>query len=48
MLAISAMGWMMLIKKDPTFLMRDLVVFSILALTIAFGLFYVRRNYAVG
>jgi len=43
--AVNAMGWMMFAKKDPTFLMRDLVVFSVLALIILFGYFYVRRNY---
>jgi hypothetical protein len=42
------MGLMMFLKHDPTFLMRDLVVFAVLALIIAFGFFYVRRNYAVG
>jgi hypothetical protein len=41
------MGWMMFLKKDPTFLMRDLVVFSALALIILFGFFYIRRNYRV-
>jgi hypothetical protein len=44
-IAVNAMGWMMFLKKDPTFLMRDLAVFSILALIIVFGYFYVRRNY---
>jgi hypothetical protein len=34
--------------KDPTFLMRDLIVFSTLALIIFFGFFYVRRNHKVG
>lgn len=47
-IAVNAMGWMMFLKKDPAFLMRDLVVFSALALIIFFGFFYVRRNYAVG
>ena len=47
-LAVNAMGWMMFLKKDPTFLMRDLVVFSALALIILFGFFYVRRNYRIG
>jgi hypothetical protein len=47
-LAVNAMGWMMFLKKDPTFLMRDMVVFSALALIILFGFFYVRRNYKVG
>jgi hypothetical protein len=45
--AVNAMGWMMFLKKDPTFLMRDLVVFTVLALIILFGFFYVRRNYKV-
>ena len=47
-IAVNAMGWVMFLKNDPTFLMRDLVVFSILALIIFFGFFYVRRNYKVG
>ena len=44
-IAVNAMGWMMFIKKDPAFLWRDLIVFSVLALIILFGYFYVRRNY---
>jgi hypothetical protein len=47
-IAVNAMGWAMFIKHDPLFLMRDLVVFTVLALIIAFGFFYVRRNYKVG
>jgi hypothetical protein len=43
--AVLAMGWMMFLKNDPTFLARDLVVFTILAFIIAFGFVYVRRNY---
>lgn len=43
--AVLAMGWMMFINKDPTFLWRDLIVFTVLAVIIAFGFFYVRRNY---
>jgi hypothetical protein len=46
--AVNAMGWMMFLKKDPMFLWRDLVVFTVLALIIAFGYFYVRRNYRAG
>ena len=46
-LAVNAMGWMMFLKKDPTFLMRDMVVFTALALIILFGFFYIRRNYRV-
>ncbi len=46
-IAVNAMGWMMFLKHDPTFLMRDMVVFSILAVIIFFGYFYVRRHYQV-
>jgi hypothetical protein len=46
-IAVNAMGWMMFLKKDPTFLWRDLIVFSVLALIILFGFFYVRKNYRV-
>ncbi|MCK7478186.1 MAG: hypothetical protein M0C28_12830 [Candidatus Moduliflexus flocculans] len=35
----------MFLTKDPTFLWRDLVVFAVLAAIIAFGFFYVRKNY---
>jgi hypothetical protein len=45
--AVLAMGWTMFFKKDPTFLWRDLVVFSVLALIIAFGFLYIRRNYSL-
>lgn len=45
--AVLAMGWTMFLKKDPTFLWRDVAVFSVLALIIAFGFLYVRRNYRV-
>ena len=44
-IAVNAMGWMMFVKKDPAFLWRDMIVFSVLALIILFGYFYVRRNY---
>jgi hypothetical protein len=46
-IAVNAMGWVMFVKHDPTFLMRDLVVFMVLAVIIFFGFFYVRRNYRV-
>ncbi len=46
-LAVNAMGWMMFARHDPAFALRDLVVFSILALIIIFGFVYVRRNYRV-
>ena len=44
-LAVNAMGWIMFAKHDPSFALRDLVVFSVLALIIIFGFVYVRRNY---
>ena len=47
-IAVNAMGWMMFVKKDPAFLWRDMIVFSVLALIILFGYFYVRRNYKIG
>jgi len=47
-LAVNAMGWAMFFAKDPTFLWRDLIVFHALALIIAFGFVYVRRNYRAG
>ena len=43
--AVLAMGWAMFLTNDPTFLWRDLAVFHVLAAVIAFGFFYVRRNY---
>ncbi len=43
--AVLAMGWTMLITKDPTFLWRDLAVFHVLAAVIVFGFFYIRKNY---
>jgi len=45
--AVLSMGVTMYFTKDPTFLWRDLVVFTVLAAIIAFGFFYVRRNYKV-
>jgi hypothetical protein len=35
----------MYLSKDPSVLGRDLLVFAVLAAIIAFGFFYVRRNY---
>jgi hypothetical protein len=46
-IAVNAMGWVMFLGRDPTFMARDLVVFSILAIIIFFGYSYVRRNYRV-
>jgi hypothetical protein len=45
--AVNAMGWVMFLNHDPTFMMRDMIVFLILGLIIAFGFTYVVRNYKV-
>jgi len=39
------MGINMLLKHDPTFLMRDLVVFLVLGLIVSVGFFYILRNF---
>jgi hypothetical protein len=44
-IAVNAMGWVMFLKRDPLFMARDLVVFSVLALIVFFGSVYVRRSY---
>jgi hypothetical protein len=43
--AVNAMGLLMLVNHDPTFLMRDLVVFLSLAVIIFVGFVYVLRHY---
>jgi hypothetical protein len=44
-LAVNAMGWMMFVKHDPAFALRDLIVFTGLAIIIIFGFIFVRKNY---
>jgi len=44
-IAVNAMGFVMLLNDDPLFLLRDLIVFLILALIIFIGFVYVLRNY---
>jgi hypothetical protein len=44
-IAVNAMGFLMLLNNDPTFMMRDLVVFLILALLIFSGFIYILKNY---
>jgi len=46
-IAVNAMGIMMLIKNDPTFLWRDLLVFLSLAIIIFIGFVYIMKNYKV-
>ncbi|MCX6137968.1 MAG: hypothetical protein NTV54_10785 [Ignavibacteriales bacterium] len=43
--AVNAMGLVMLLKNDPTFLMRDMIVFLMLALIVFVGFVYVVRHY---
>jgi hypothetical protein len=43
--AVNTMGVIMWLKKDPTFLMRDLVVFLILGVIVFTGFFYILRGY---
>ncbi|MCX6556895.1 MAG: hypothetical protein NTW95_05600 [Candidatus Aminicenantes bacterium] len=43
--AVNAMGIIMWLKKDPTFLWRDLIVFLCLAVIVFVGFFYILRNY---
>jgi hypothetical protein len=44
-IAVNSMGLVMFFNNDPTFLIRDLIVFLILALIIFIGFIYVLRNY---
>ncbi|MDI6846489.1 MAG: hypothetical protein QME28_10195 [Candidatus Saccharicenans sp.] len=46
-LAVNAMGWMMFVRRDPAFALRDLMVFSILTLIIISGFVFVIKNYHV-
>ncbi len=43
--AVNAMGIIMWLKKDPTFLFRDLAVFMTLGVIVFVGFFYILRNY---
>jgi hypothetical protein len=43
--AVNAMGIIMFLKSDPTFLKRDLAVFLILGVIVFVGFFYILRNY---
>jgi hypothetical protein len=46
-IAVNAMGFIMFLNNDPTFLLRDLIIFVILALIIAAGFFYILMNYKI-
>jgi hypothetical protein len=46
-IAVNAMGWMMLINNDLTFLWRDMIVFSLLGVIIFAGFWYVMRHYTL-
>lgn len=45
--AVNAMGFIMFLNNDPTFLLRDLIVFVILGLIIAIGFFYILKHYKI-
>jgi len=45
--AVDTMGIIMFLKRDPTFLMRDLAVFLILGAIVFAGFFYILRGYKV-
>lgn len=44
-LAVNAMGWMMFAKHDPALTLRDLVVFSFLALIVIVGFVFIKRKF---
>ncbi len=46
-IAVNAMGLLMLLNHDPTFLLRDLVVFLSLAIIIFVGFVYVLKHYTL-
>jgi hypothetical protein len=46
-IAVNAMGIIMLLNNDPTFMMHDLIVFFILALIVFTGFVYILRNYKI-
>jgi len=46
-IAVLTMGFIMFLKHDPTFLMRDLLVFFVLACIVFFGFAYVIRHYKI-
>ena len=46
-IAVNSMGLVMLLNDDPTFLIRDLVVFFTLALIVFTGFVYILRNYKI-
>jgi hypothetical protein len=43
--AVNAMGIIMWLRKDPTFLFRDLAVFLTLGVIVFVGFFYILRNF---
>jgi len=46
-IAVNAMGLVMYFNHDPTFLLRDLVVFIVLALIVFSGFIFIQKNYRV-
>jgi hypothetical protein len=46
-IAVNAMGLVMYFNNDPTFMMRDLVVFIVLGLIVYTGFVFIQNNYRV-
>ena len=44
-IAVNTMGFLMFLKNDPTFMMRDMIVFLVLALIVITGFIYIINNY---
>jgi len=44
-IAVNAMGFVMFLNNDPTFMIRDMIVFLILAMIVFIGFGYIIRNY---
>jgi hypothetical protein len=42
---VNAMGFVMFLNNDPTFMIRDMIVFLILAIIVFIGFGYIIRNY---
>ena len=44
-IAVNMMGFLMFLNDDPTFLVRDMIVFLVLAMLILTGFIYILKNY---
>ncbi|OGS22297.1 MAG: hypothetical protein A2252_04870 [Elusimicrobia bacterium RIFOXYA2_FULL_39_19] len=46
-IAVNTMGLIMFMNNDPTFMLRDMIVFFIIALIVITGFVYIMKNYKV-